>query len=45
MRCKLGARHGNVIGLTGNIASGKSLALAVFKKSGVFNFFIRQLCS
>jgi dephospho-CoA kinase len=38
MRCKLGARHGNVIGLTGNIASGKSLALAVFKKSGFLTF-------
>lgn len=38
MKCKLGARHGIIIGLTGNIASGKSLALAVFKKSGFLTF-------
>ena len=34
MRCKLNPRYGYLIGLTGNICTGKSLALATFKKMG-----------
>ena len=38
MRCRLSPRHGNIIGITGNISSGKSLALSVFKKNGFLTF-------
>lgn len=34
MRYKLNPRYGYLIGLTGNICTGKSLALATFKKMG-----------
>ncbi len=34
MRHKLNPRYGSLIGLTGNICTGKSLTLTVFKKMG-----------
>jgi dephospho-CoA kinase len=34
MRHKLNPRYGSLIGITGNICTGKSLTLTVFKKLG-----------